>query len=233
LVLTAGHCAGFLDEDGGLHANDMTYVTNVPDIAQLTAEVLGPIYGGHLLAFFEGEFVSGVAIPHPDFADFTGIPDPDTFDIGLVRLSEEINVPEYGVMPTLGQFDFLSTAKGSPGERMVEVVGYGLVGTIPAFTDPSIFERRVGYSTIINSQSANVGTQNFLYTNSPGVGTGSGGTCSGDSGGPAFWVDPVSGPTNLIVGVNSYGIAALCNGNDYQLRTDTSVALDFVNSYLP
>ncbi len=185
------------------------------------------------MAFFEGEFVKGEAIPHPEFAEFTGYPDPDTFDIGLVRLNEEINVPEYGVMPALGHFDFLSTAKGSPDERTVEVVGYGLVGTIPAFSDSSIFERRVGYSTIINSQSANVGTQNFLYTNSPGAGSGSGGTCSGDSGGPAFWVDPGSGPTNLIVGVNSYGIAALCNGNDYQLRTDTSVALDFVNTYLP
>jgi hypothetical protein len=232
VVITAGHCAGFLDENGVLHANDMTYVTNAPDIAQLTVEVLGPIYGGDLLAFFEGEFVKGEAIPHPALADFTGPPDPDTFDIGLVKLSEDIDVPDYGVLPTLGQFDSLSTTKGPPGERMVEVVGYGLVGTIPAFSDSSIFERRVGYSTIINSESANVGTQNFLYTNSPGFGTGSGGTCSGDSGGPAFWVDPVTGATNLIVGVNSFGIAALCNGNDYQLRTDTSAVLEFVNSYL-
>ena len=79
----------------------------------------------------------------------------------------------------------------------------------------------VGYSTIINTgQSANAGPQNFVFTNNPGNGHGVGGTCSGDSGGPAFWIDPATGQhTNIVVAVNSYGIAPNCNGNDYQFRT--------------
>lgn len=231
VVLTAGHCTGWLDEGGNLQANEATYVTNAPDIWELY-DATRPNYAS-TAAWLEGEWIPGQAVPHPEYADFAGF--PDTFDIGLVLLDEPLVVPEYGELPTLGQFDYLTTRKMAPSQRMVEVVGYGLVGRIPAFSDDSVWNRRVGYSTIINTgQSANAGDQNFVYSNSPGKGNGVGGTCSGDSGGPAFWIDPATGqPTNLIVGVNSYGIAPNCNGNDYQFRTDTAAALDFVNPYLP
>lgn len=232
VVLTAGHCTGWLDGDGNLQPNDgKTYVSNAPDISQLIADTRGNY--ASTTAWLEGEWISGQAVPHPEYADFAGF--PDTFDIGLVLLDDPLVVSEYGELPTLGQFDYLRTMKMAPSQRMVEVVGYGLVGRIPAFADNSVWNRRVGFSTIINTgQSANAGDQNFVYSNSPGKGNGVGGTCSGDSGGPAFWVDPATGePTNLIVGVNSYGIAPNCNGNDYQFRTDTAAALDFVNQYLP
>ncbi|HSJ35933.1 MAG TPA: trypsin-like serine protease [Acidimicrobiia bacterium] len=231
VVLTAGHCTGWLDAAGDLHPNEATYVTNAPDINQLIAETR-PNYDT-TIEWLEAEWISGQAVPHPEYADFAGF--PDTFDIGLVLLDDPMNVSEYGELPTLGQFDYLAKKKTSPSHRMVEVVGYGLVGRIPAFSDDIIWERRVGYSTIINTgQSANAGEQNFVYSNNPGNGNGVGGTCSGDSGGPAFWIDPATGqPTNLIVGVNSYGIAPNCNGNDYQFRTDTAAALDFVSQYLP
>jgi hypothetical protein len=229
VVLTAGHCTGVL-VDGELTPNDLTYVSNEPDINDLLAQL-----GNYpsVLAWLDALWTSGTAVPHPDYADFAGF--PDTFDVGLVLLDSPFYVAEYGELPSLGQFDYLATAKGSPSHRMVEVVGYGLVGAIPAFADNDIWERRVGYSTIINTgKSANVGGQNFMYTNSPGKGNGVGGTCSGDSGGPAFWIDPATGEhTNLIVGINSYGIAPNCNGNDYQFRTDIAATLDFVGPYLP
>ncbi len=60
-----------------------------------------------------------------------------------------------------------------------------------------------------------------------------GGTCSGDSGGPAFFIDPATGEeSDIVMAVNSYGIAPLCNGNDYQFRTDIETAQDFVVPYL-
>lgn len=231
VVLTAGHCTGWLDGDGELQANEVTYVSNAPDISELIANTIGNY--PTTSAWLEGEWISGQAVPHPEYADYAGF--PDTFDIGLVLLDAPLLVSEYGELPELGQFDYLRTRKMAPSQRMVEIVGYGLVGRIPAFADNSVWNRRVGFSTIINTgQSANAGEQNFVYSNSPGKGNGVGGTCSGDSGGPAFWVDPATGePTNLIVGVNSYGIAPNCNGNDYQFRTDTSAALDFVSRYLP
>lgn len=230
VVLTAGHCTGWLDAGGALHGNDYTWVRNDPDIGQVIADELD----GYATVedWLNDTWATGTAVPHPDYADFAGF--PDTFDIGVVLLGEPMEVGVYGALPTLGQFDYLATRKMAPRYRQVQVVGYGLVGRIPAFAADDIWARYYGYSTIINTgTSANVGGQNFMYTNNPGLGTGSGGTCSGDSGGPAFWIDPASRmPTNLIVGVNSYGIAPLCNGNDYQFRTDTAVALGFVTPYL-
>jgi hypothetical protein len=234
VVLTAGHCTGFLDANGDLQANDgVTYVRNAPDINQIIEDELLDRYHGDVNRWLRATWEAGQAVPHPQYADFNGF--PDTFDIGLVLLRGSISVDEYGEMPSLGQFAYLSTSKASPSERMVQVVGYGLVGKIPAFSDASIWDRRVGYATVINTgESANAGEQNIVTSNNPGEGNGVGGTCSGDSGGPAFWVDPATAEaTNIIVAVNSYGIAPQCNGNDYQFRTDTAVAQDFVSEYLP
>ena len=234
LVLTAGHCTGFLDANGVLRANDgVTYVRNAPDINVIIEEELIGRFRGDVTRWLKATWVAGQAVPHPEFADFAGF--PDTFDIGVVKLKGGIEVDDYGVLPSLNQFAHLSTSKASPAERMVQVVGYGLVGRIPAFADDSVWDRRVGYATIINTgTSANAGPQNIVTTNNPGQGDGVGGTCSGDSGGPAFWVDPATGEaTNIVLAVNSYGIAPQCNGNDYQFRTDTSVALNFVTQFLP
>ena len=229
VVLTAGHCTGTI-VDGELVANDLTYVSNEPNINDLLA-LIGDYPS--TIDWLNDLWVSGQAVPHPEYADFAGF--PDTFDVGLVLLDEPMNVGTYGELPELGEFDYLNTKLGKPSQRMVEIVGYGLVGRIPAFADNSVWERRVGYSTIIYAGGSAVsGEQNFVYSNSPGKGNGVGGTCSGDSGGPAFWIDPDSGePTNVIVGINSYGIAPNCNGNDYQFRTDIAATLDFVAPYLP
>jgi hypothetical protein len=174
----------------------------------------------------------GAAIPHPQFNDYAEF--PDTYDVGVVVLDEPVFVPDYGHLPTEGEFEFLRRAKGPIANRQAVVVGYGRQGAIPAFQQDD-WERYRGLSAVINTgQSALAGPQNFVYTNNPGQGSGSGGTCSGDSGGPAFWVDPETGEETLtVIGVNSYGITPLCNGLDFQFRTDTAVALDFLHLYIP
>lgn len=79
-------------------------------------------------------------------------------------------------------------------------------------------------------QSGVAGPQNFQFTNNPGQGSGSGGTCSGDSGGPAFWIaDGVE--TNVVMAVNSYTITPQCNGKDDPFRTDTSWAQAFLATF--
>ena len=93
----------------------------------------------------------------------------------------------------------------------------------------------MGTSSVVNLGAAQgtMGYQNFMFTNNPGKGAGPGGTCSGDSGGPAFWIDPATGlETTVIMAVNSYSITPKCNGTDYQFRTDIQDALGFVVPYL-
>jgi hypothetical protein len=225
VVLTAGHCT----EEAGV-ANLGTWVRNDPDIdAVIDAEL--PAYLPDVLGWLNATWISGEAVPHPEYNDYALF--PVTYDIGLVLLDEPIYVAEYGALPDLGQFEYLRTARGAARDRQAVVVGYGLQGRIPAFAGDD-WERYVARTTVINTgQSGNAGYQNLVFSNNPGKGTGPGGTCSGDSGGPAFWVDPATGlETNIVMAVNSYGIAPKCNGNDYQFRTDIADALDFVTPYL-
>lgn len=227
LVLTAAHCTGWIDAKGVLQPNFATYVTNAPDVLALWDETIGQ--------WLEGEWVKGQAIPHPEYKAFADF--PNTFDIGLVQLDGPgIDTGGvYGTLPTeVGQFDHLSKAKAAPSNRMVEVVGYGRVGVLTPFEDDPIWQRRVGRATIINTgESARAGSQNFAFTNNPGKGTGVGGTCYGDSGGPSFWIDPATGrSTTLIVAVTSYGFTP-CIGVDYQFRTDSPAAQSFLDAHLP
>jgi hypothetical protein len=224
VVLTAAHCT---EEAGTVNIN--TWVRNDPDLdAAFTTE--RPSYTS-TRAWLDATWSSGDAIPHPQYDDYAQF--PDTYDVGVVLLDEPIYVAEYGQLPTLGQFDYLLRSRGSIHDRRAVIVGYGLQGKIPAFSQDD-WVRYVGETSVANvGKSSVMGTQNFQFTNNPGKGSGVGGTCSGDSGGPAFWVDPATGEeTNIVMAVNSYSITPLCNGNDFQIRTDIAVTLDFVTPYL-
>lgn len=225
VVLTAGHCT----EEGGA-VNLATYVRNDPDIDAAIASEL-PTYPS-LQAWLDAEWTAGQAVPHPQYADYEQF--PDTYDVGVVLLDEPIYVAEYGRLPTLGQFDFLKKARGPIGKRSAVVVGYGLQGRIPAFAGDD-WVRYQATSSVANLGAGYgvLGEQNFQFTNNPGKGSGSGGTCSGDSGGPAFWIDPATGTeTNIVMAVNSYSITPNCAGTDYQFRTDIEAAQSFVVPYL-
>jgi hypothetical protein len=224
VVLTAGHCT----EEAGV-VNSGTWVRNDADIdAAFLAE--RPLYPS-TLAWLNTEWTPGQAVPHPNYNDYALF--PQTYDVGVILLSAPINVSTYGALPTLGQFDYLSSARGDVHDRRAVVVGYGLQGKIPSQAGDD-WERYVGQTSVIGTGSSNTsGYQNWTFTNNPGAGTGPGGTCSGDSGGPAFWVNPATGQeTNIVMAVNSYSITKKCNGTDYQFRTDIADAINFVSPYL-
>jgi hypothetical protein len=56
--------------------------------------------------------------------------------------------------------------------------------------------------------------------------TGDGGTCYGDSGGPAFWTEPDG--TEILVGITSWG-DAVCVASGFNYRVDIPDTLDFVD----
>ncbi|MDX1555949.1 MAG: hypothetical protein R3212_07985, partial [Xanthomonadales bacterium] len=232
-VLTAAHCAGPGDGSGNFN----TWASNLNPNRLLG---LGGFCGGdgcqlqEIRDYFNSGtdgWVSGTAHPHPQYDGYSQF--PDTYDIGMVVLDNPINVAEYGTVPSLGQFDYLNEPGGRQGgirNRQVAIVGFGLQGRIPPFAGGDL-QRYKGLSAVTNGGNSGVaGPQNFQFTNNPGQGSGSGGTCSGDSGGPAFWIED-GVETTTTIAINSYTITPQCNGTDYQFRTDTVTAQAFLGMF--
>jgi hypothetical protein len=223
VVLTAGHCV-----EGAGEENLNTWVSNDPEPFAEREEDQSLT---DFLVDEDSPFVLADSVePHPSYDDFAAF--PDTYDIGLVFLSDGSGFEDletYGQLPELGFLEEQLGPRKSIQKRQVVVVGYGMQGTIPAFYQND-FERYQGVSSIIGfGRSSIQGSQTVQLTNNPGKGSGSGGTCFGDSGGPAFWIDPATGEeTNIVVAVTSFGITGQCAGIDFSFRTDTEVAQDFV-----
>ncbi len=213
VMLTAGHCT----EEGGL-ANFHTWVSFDPQITFEGRDDYDSLY-----EYLDAEWIRGVAIPHPQFDDFATW--PKTYDVGVVILETPVALDEYGALPELGLLDELTKGQGRK-DRQFTVVGYGVQGVLRPF-EMDDWARYKGTVSLIEVKSTFTGDgQGAKFTNSPGKGNGSGGTCFGDSGGPVF-----HGDSNVVGAVVSWGITP-CIGVDYQFRIDTAVAQDFVIPFL-
>jgi secreted trypsin-like serine protease len=219
--LTAGHCADtgegavtarvYFQQDAGVNYDPATQVDPVSGYPEYCAD--GTL--GVTCATSDELYNYG-------FANFAGF--PDTHDVGLVSLDQPISLPEYGVLPTAGILDSLSTKRGK-NDALFTVSGYGLTyrtedhSVVPNI---SFRERLMASSTLVNLNSKN---NDGFNLQTQGNGNDRGGTCSGDSGGPVFLGGPDS---NLIVGVTSFGLNALCRGTDFAYRVDTVAVLDWI-----
>lgn len=213
VMLTAGHCT----EENGV-SNLRTWVSFDPEISFEGADEYSDIF-----AYLDAEWITGTAIPHPQYQDFAEW--PNTYDVGVVILDTGVNLDEYGALPELGLLDTLTKGQGRK-DREFTAVGYGMQGYVPAFYMDH-WARYKGTVSLIEINSAFTGDgQGAKFTNNPGKGNGSGGTCFGDSGGPVF-----HGDSNVVGAVVSWGITP-CIGVDYQFRIDTAVAQDFVLPFL-
>lgn len=205
-VLTAGHCL-----EGGGVTNLRTYFMNSEDVMSTRED------GEAFEDWLARDWVEAKKVfPHPQYDDFAQF--PETFDVGIVKLAKPVKVGAYGTLPPVG---FLETINGQDSRAAFMVVGYGMQGYInPFYSD--IWARYKGTVSLIELHSNLNGGQSAKFTNNPGQGSGSGGSCFGDSGGPVFYG---SGP--MVVAVVSWGNSP-CVGVDYQFRVDTQLAQDFI-----
>ncbi len=156
------------------------------------------------------------------FDSFAGF--PNTRDVGLVILDQAITLSEYGSLAEAGSLDRLATKRGRQ-ELTFTASGYGLTKSSPVWVT-SFRERLMAQSTLTNLRSALTGGYNLQTT---GNGSGRGGTCSGDSGGPVFYGGYAS---NTIVAVTSFGLNAYCRGVDFAYRTDQAEVLNWIKSVI-
>jgi V8-like Glu-specific endopeptidase len=203
VLLTAGHC------------------TSGAASAQVWFDV-GPIVpspGGY--PFFGG--TTGTPYAHPGFDDFATF--PNTSDTGIVVLSKRVKKRAYGTLAPVGFLNSFASKLGLQ-DRLFTQVGYGLQEIKPVFSAERT--RYFASSPLVNVNSANTGGWNVQFGNNPGDGNSiGGGTCFGDSGGPAF-----DGDSNVVVAVTSFGMNNNCKGADFSYRVDTIWAQGFITGFL-
>jgi secreted trypsin-like serine protease len=161
-------------------------------------------------------------ITHPDY--WWG-PTSNPHDLGVLILSE----PVKGITPAnLPAEGFLNDLKlegklrqGSNGAKFT-MVGYG--GTLD-WPPPNIFyDDQRQFST-----SEFQALQKSWLRLSQNQATGDGGTCGGDSGGPAFWTEQDG--TEILVGVTSWGDVN-CVASGFNYRVDIPDTMDFIDEVI-
>lgn len=218
--LTAGHCVVgadhaiiYFQQDAGVNydpATQLDPVTGYPDYC--------------------ADGTLGVVCATSDEIYNYGFPQPlpNRHDVGLVVLDQPIKLPEYGQLPEAGYLDQLATARGVQNVTFT-ASGYGLTYKEEEHNGKpfvSFRERLMALSTLVNLRSAfNAG----FNVQTSGNGSGKGGTCNGDSGGPIFYGGYSS---NLIVAVTSFGLNELCRGTDFSYRIDQADVLNWLAEHM-
>jgi secreted trypsin-like serine protease len=160
-------------------------------------------------------------ITHPDYA--WGGSDPH--DVGILVLVDPVTGIDPAPLPDEGYLDDLK-AQGLLRQQRdgapFTVVGYG--GTL-SWPPPEIY-----YDDLrqVAESEYKALTQVWLHMFQNRL-SNDGGTCFGDSGGPAFWTEPDG--TEVLVGLTSWGDAQ-CVATGFDYRVDIPQTLDFVQGVI-
>lgn len=161
-------------------------------------------------------------VTHPDY--WWG-PTSNPHDVGALILAKPVKKIAPAVLPEEGFLDRLLAEgvlrEGSDGAKFT-LVGYG--GTLE-WPPPVISYPDTRHSAVSEYQAL---LDSWLRM-SQNQATGDGGTCYGDSGGPAFWTEPDG--TEVLVGVTSWG-DAVCVASGFNYRVDIPDTLDFIDSLI-
>jgi hypothetical protein len=229
IVVTAGHCTfgtGLNGEptESGSGGNDVWIsFAEVPDYSILppSSDFIPDDNEGRYQAWSAAlnasdEWIRATAFPHPQYDDAQFF----THDLGVLRLSEPVTLPEYGQLPTLGLLDELYR---EDKQQPYTAVGYGLEGSGPKTSFGGDTRRRAELR-LVNLNGV-LGTGKGVSAKfSSNANTG--GTCFGDSGGPIF----VDGTTTLVA-VVSFGTSSTCSGTSGAYRLDQADDLAFLATF--
>jgi secreted trypsin-like serine protease len=161
-------------------------------------------------------------ITHPDY-NWTY---SNSYDVGVLILKKPVKRLPLATLPEEGFLDRLlaegKLRQGSDGAKFT-VVGYGSTLEWPP---PDIIfpdgKRRVAeseYQTLLKA----------WLRMSQNQATDDGGTCYGDSGGPAFWTEPDG--TEILVGVTSWGDMQ-CVATGFNYRVDIPETVDYLDDVI-
>jgi hypothetical protein len=221
-LLTAGHCA---DTEGGAVSARVYFQQDAGANFDPATEI-DPVtgYPEYCAAGTEGTLCfTASTILNFDYPGSLRL--PNTHDVGLVILDQPADLG-YAQLPEENYLNQFATARGTQ-DVLFTVSGYGLSYKEQVQNGKpnlSFRERLMAEATLVNLNSAlNAGFN--LQTN--GNGSGKGGTCNGDSGGPVFF-GGLDSNSDLVVAVTSFGLNSLCRGTDFAYRIDQPDVLAWI-----
>ncbi|WP_122263175.1 trypsin-like serine protease [Ornithinimicrobium cerasi] len=199
-------------------------------------------FGADAVAIWFGEdLTDAAAVGYPDFgsADATGTPftnphyDDAAFylhDVGVVQLDTPVNLDEYGELPELNYWQQQIDTRKKDRDSYT-TVGYGLQWSMPDSNGQGRQSEAlrvrlqaggdlIGYRTLGGGKTSDA---YVVLTNNASTG----GTCSGDSGGPTF----IEG-TSTVVAVTSFGMNTTCAGTSGVYRIDTADDLAWLAPFI-
>jgi hypothetical protein len=202
VYLTAGHCT-----QAPAASADIWFGADLTDAAAIDY----PAHGD----------ARGTTHPHPDY-------DPASFmtrDVGVVVLDQPVSMPEYGALPALNALTAMSPPRGGqPGS--FTAVGYGVQAMYSDAAGWKVFGPRlrlVAHPRLVQIDTPVTGDYSVVLS----ANADTGGTCDGDSGGPAF-----IGDSNVVGALSSYGRNDVCRGTTGLFRMDRPWSLAWVSNFL-
>ena len=217
VLLTAGHCTDAVD--------GKTLVTFDPVIAE-EAPVPYPAAKDPSAGYTGKErtpagYVWGTGYTHPDYSNFTDIKNWN--DVGVVVLDKAVTGIAPAEIADLGTLDTIKDADLS--KTLFRAVGYGTEVRKPEEgpqkATPMNFPLIRRYVDMPGQKLTPQVIQTNGNENDP---QGTGGTCTGDSGGPLIYNDQ-------IVAVTSYGNNEKCRGVGGYQRVDIAVVQDWLAEF--
>lgn len=150
----------------------------------------------------------------------------DLHDVGVVVLDAPYTAAAPAQLTPRNYLDRVDARKGGLSKQVFDLVGYGVFFEKPASgpRKPTAVSDRIRRSTTAVGQ--NLTSQVLKLAESAKDSRAGGGTCFGDSGGPAF-------KDGYIVGVTSFGGSQFCSGgNGGYYRLDIDDARSFLDDYV-
>ena len=217
VLLTAAHCT-----DGTVGLTAVTFQAFVAEAPPSPLPVAADPSAGYTPADLAGTgYLSGTAHTHPQYSDFTDLRNWN--DVGVVVLSQPYTLAKPVPLAPVGTLDAL--AQKTFTKTLFTFVGYGTevrqATSGPRKPTPMSYPLRRQY---VEAPGQKLTPQVFQVNGNDNDPFGGGGTCFGDSGGPALH-------RNQIVGVTSYGYTSNCRFLDGYQRVDIPVVRSWLAGF--